>query len=278
MRYAVWQEGKKEFVGVVVDEKIRPLKISLKELISIDKDKLLKLIESSQETEKSISDVTFRPCVPETGKIICVGLNYKKHAQEAGMDVPQYPVLFNKFSNALAANNEEIFLPAVATEYDYEAELGVVIGKRTKNVPKENALEHVFGYCNVNDLSARDLQMRTAQWMLGKSLDGFCPTGPYIVSSDEVGNPNDLDIRLYVNNEIRQNSNTKDMIFKIDEIVSYISRYVTLEPGDLISTGTPEGVIAGFPAEKKHWLQPGDKVTVEIEKLGQLSNHLRGEE
>jgi 2-keto-4-pentenoate hydratase/2-oxohepta-3-ene-1,7-dioic acid hydratase in catechol pathway len=277
VKYAAWLEGNKDYVGVVVDEKIHPLTVSLKELISMEQDDLLKMIESSQETAKSISNVTFLPCVPEKGKIICVGLNYKKHAEEAGMAVPQFPVLFNKFSNALAANNEEIILPAVATEFDYEAELGVVIGKRAKNIAKENALEHVFGYCNVNDLSARDLQMRTAQWMLGKSLDGFCPIGPYIVTSDEVGNPNDLDIRLYVNDEIRQNSNTKDMIFKVDEIVSYVSRYITLEPGDLIITGTPEGVIAGFPADKKHWLQPGDIVTVEIEKLGRLNNQLKGE-
>ena len=142
---------------------------------------------------------------------------------------------------------------------------------------REDALERVFGYCCVNDLSARDLQNRTSQWLLGKSLDGFAPMGPYLVTADEVGDPNSLGIRLYLNGEIRQNSNTRDMIFPVDEIISYVSRYMTLEPGDVILTGTPEGVIFGYPDDKKVWLKPGDTVTVEIDRLGALTNRLKGE-
>jgi 2-keto-4-pentenoate hydratase/2-oxohepta-3-ene-1,7-dioic acid hydratase in catechol pathway len=212
------------------------------------------------------------PCVPNPGKIICVGLNYKKHAEETNAPVPEVPILFNKFSNTIAAQGDEVPLPFNSAMVDYEAELVIVIGKKTKRVPKEEALSHVFGYCIVNDVSARDLQMKTQQWLLGKSCDGFSPLGPYLVSADEVGNPNKLSIRAYLNGEIRQDSNTSDMIFYCDEIVSYISQHMTLEPGDIILTGTPEGVILGFPQEKQVWLKDGDIVTIVIEKLGVLTN------
>ena len=151
---------------------------------------------------------------------------------------------------------------------DYEVELGIVIGKTAKNVSEESALDYVFGYCTANDLSARDLQMRTPQWMLGKTCDGFCPVGPYLVTKDEVGDPQNLQLKTVVNGEIRQNSNTSDMIFSCREIISYISKHMTLVPGDMILTGTPEGVIMGFPPEKQNYLKPGDTVTVEVEKLG----------
>ncbi|WP_289137060.1 fumarylacetoacetate hydrolase family protein [uncultured Brevibacillus sp.] len=217
------------------------------------------------------------PCVPQPGKIICVGLNYRKHAIESKLPIPESPVLFNKFANSIAAHEETIQLPKGASQVDYEAELAIVIGKKAKHVSKENALEYVFGYCNANDLSARDLQNRTSQWLLGKSCDGFCPVGPYLVTSDEVGNPNDLRIRSYVGGEVRQDSNTGDMIFACDEIVSYISSYMTLEPGDIILTGTPEGVILGYPKEKQIWLAAGDEATIEIEKLGRLTNRFQDE-
>ncbi|GIQ67814.1 FAA hydrolase family protein [Xylanibacillus composti] len=215
--------------------------------------------------------LTWRPCVPRPEKIICVGLNYRKHAEETGAPVPDYPILFNKFANALAGHQQEVTLPSVSERVDYEAELTIVIGKRAKDVSREEALDYVFGYCTGNDLSARDLQKRTAQWMLGKTCDGFAPIGPYVVTSDEVGNPNSLEIQTMVNGERRQHSNTADMIFHCDEIVSYISRHMTLQPGDLIMTGTPEGVIIGMPKEQRVYLQPGDVVTVEVEKLGALT-------
>lgn len=223
------------------------------------------------------ADLTFGPCVPNPSKIICVGLNYRKHAEETNSPIPEYPILFNKFSNTLAGHQQDIPLPKVSEKVDYEAELVLVIGKSTKDVAKSEALDHVFGYCNVNDLSARDLQLRTSQWLLGKSCDGFSPLGPYLVTADEVGNPNDLEIRCIVNGEVRQNSNTSDMVFHCDEIVSYISQHMTLYPGDIILTGTPEGVVLGYPPEKQVYLQDGDVVTIEIEKLGSLTNTMRNE-
>jgi 2-keto-4-pentenoate hydratase/2-oxohepta-3-ene-1,7-dioic acid hydratase in catechol pathway len=212
------------------------------------------------------------PCVAEPGKIICVGLNYKKHAVETGAQIPEVPILFNKFSNALSAHGDMIKIPGVSNKVDYEVELAIVIGKTAKDVSINEALNYVFGYCTANDISARDLQTRTAQWMLGKSCDGFCPLGPYLVTSDEVGDPNQLSMMTYVNGEVRQNSNTSDMIFYCNEIVSYISNHMTLSPGDVILTGTPEGVVMGYPPEKQIYLKEGDIVSVEIEKLGCLTN------
>jgi 2-keto-4-pentenoate hydratase/2-oxohepta-3-ene-1,7-dioic acid hydratase in catechol pathway len=214
--------------------------------------------------------LTYGPAVANPGKIICIGLNYRRHVEESGMAIPALPVLFSKFSNTLAASGEQIVLPANAVEYDYEAELGVVIGKRAKSIRERDALSYVLGYCNLNDLSARDLQMRTSQWLLGKTLDQFSPSGPYLVTAEEVPDPQTLGIRCWVNGALRQNSSTADMIFHVAYLVSYISQYMTLEPGDVISTGTPEGVILG--RKEKDWLKPGDEVTVEIANLGLLTN------
>ncbi|GGE24457.1 hypothetical protein GCM10011571_28270 [Marinithermofilum abyssi] len=233
--------------------------------------------ESENECLLDESELNIGPCVPRPGKILCVGLNYRAHAEESGMSIPEYPVLFNKFNNGLAAHGDEISLPADAKKVDYEAELAIVIGKTVKGVKKQEALGYVFGYCAANDLSARDLQFRTPQWLLGKCLDGFLPLGPYLVTSEEVGNPNRLGIRGLLNGEVRQESNTSDMIFACDEIVSYISQYMTLEPGDIILTGTPEGVIAGMPKDQQIWLKDGDEVTVEIDGLGRLVNRMKRE-
>jgi 2-keto-4-pentenoate hydratase/2-oxohepta-3-ene-1,7-dioic acid hydratase in catechol pathway len=219
-------------------------------------------------------EIQLGPCVPNPGKIICVGLNYRKHAEESNMQVPKFPILFSKFNNTIAATEEMIKLPYNSQQVDYEAELGIIIGKRAQRVEREEALDYVFGYCAANDLSARDLQFRTNQWLLGKSCDGFSPIGPYLVTADEIGNPNKLDIRTYVNGEIRQNSNTADMVFYCDELVSYISEYMTLEPGDLILTGTPEGVIMGYPPDQQIWLKNGDEIAVEIEHIGVLRNRM----
>jgi 2-keto-4-pentenoate hydratase/2-oxohepta-3-ene-1,7-dioic acid hydratase in catechol pathway len=220
------------------------------------------------------ASLTLGPCVTHPNKIICVGLNYRKHAEETNAPIPEYPILFNKFNNTLAGDGEDVPLPRTSQKVDYEAELVIVIGKTAKYVAKEEALGYVFGYCNVNDLSARDLQMRTHQWLLGKSCDKFSPLGPYLVTADEVGNPNDLDIKCIVNGEVRQSSNTSDMIFHCDEIVSYISQHMSLVPGDIILTGTPEGVVLGYPPEKQMYLKDGDIVTIEIEKLGSLTNRM----
>jgi 2-keto-4-pentenoate hydratase/2-oxohepta-3-ene-1,7-dioic acid hydratase in catechol pathway len=216
------------------------------------------------------TELRLGPCVPRPGKIVCVGLNYRRHAEESGAAIPETPVLFSKFGNAVAAHGESVPLPPVATEYDYEAELAVVIGRTARNVGEGEALDYVLGYCNANDVSARDLQTRTSQWLLGKTLDKFLPLGPYLVTADEVGDPQTLGIRCWFNGELRQDSTTADMIFGVAQIVSYTSRYIPLEPGDVLSTGTPEGVILGM-AEKR-WMKPGDEVVVEVERLGRLRN------
>jgi len=216
--------------------------------------------------------VAFGPCVPHPEKILCVGLNYRRHAQESGMAAPAHPVLFAKFANALAAHQEPVPLPPSAQKYDYEVELGVVIGKAARDVSVEEALAYVAGYCAANDLSARDLQLRTSQWLQGKTLDKFLPVGPYLVTADEVPDPQQLRMRCWVNGALRQDSNTSDMIFSVAEVISYASRFMTLKPGDLISTGTPEGVILGDADPV--WLRPGDEVSVEIETLGRLTNRL----
>jgi len=216
--------------------------------------------------------LTLGPAVPNPGKIVCVGLNYRKHAEETGAAIPTSPVLFSKFANTVAGPDEDVPLTDAATQYDYEVELAVVIGETTKNVSAAGALNSAFGYATANDLSARDLQTRTSQWLLGKTMDKFMPIGPYLVTADEVPDPQNLAIRTWLNGELRQNSNTDDMIFPVAEIVSYISRHFTLEPGDVIITGTPEGVILGM-AEKR-WMVPGDVVEVEVDGLGRLRNRM----
>ncbi len=214
------------------------------------------------------NELELEPCVPTPGKIVCVGLNYRRHAAESGMAEPSQPVLFSKFNNSLAASGEGVPLPSHAHEYDYEAELVAVIGKTAKNVSAAAALEHVLGYCNGNDISARDLQFLSGQWLLGKTLDKFLPLGPYLVTADEAGDPQTMPVRCWLDGELRQDSNTADMIFSVAECISYISRFMTLEPGDLISTGTPEGVIFGMA--DKVWMRPGDETVVEIGSLGRL--------
>lgn len=217
------------------------------------------------------SKVKWGPAVPNPGKIICVGLNYRRHAQETGNPIPPVPILFNKYNNTLVGHRGRITLPTkVSSQFDYEVELVLVIGRRARDVPEEKALSYVFGYANGNDFSARDLMRVTSQLMLGKTCDGFAPLGPWLVSADQIPDPQNLRIATYVNGEQRQNSNTSDMIYSCAQIVSYCSRHFTLEPGDIIYTGTPEGVILGYPPEKRVWLKPGDKVVTEVEKCGTL--------
>jgi 2-keto-4-pentenoate hydratase/2-oxohepta-3-ene-1,7-dioic acid hydratase in catechol pathway len=218
------------------------------------------------------ADLTFGPAVPNPGKILCVGLNYQKHAAETGASPPAEPVLFSKFNNAIAAPNEDIPIQADWTQVDYESELGVVIGGRARNVSVDDALDYVFGYCNMNDLSERRLQLLSGQWLLGKTLDKFLPLGPYVVTADEIPDPQKLSVKGWLNGEPRQDSNTADMIFTVAEVIAYASKVMTLDPGDVISTGTPEGVIMGM--EPKVWMQPGDEYIVEVEGLGKLVNRM----
>ena len=215
--------------------------------------------------------VEYGPLVTRPEKIIGVGLNYRKHAIEVNMPIPKQPVLFNKFNNTLNRHKGSIKLPVVATKFDHEVELVIVIGKETRNVSEADALSHVAGYATGNDFSARDLQLETGgQWMIGKTPDQFAPLGPYLVTADQI-DPDNLKIECRVNGETRQSSNTSDFIFNSRQMISYISRHITMKPGDIIFTGTPEGVIQGKPADKRVWLKAGDKIACSLEKLGELT-------
>ncbi len=216
--------------------------------------------------------------VPDPQKIICVGLNYADHATESGAQVGDEPVIFNKFPTALAAHGDTIRLPKVGADVDYEAELVAVIGVGGKNIPRHAALDHVAGYACGHDVSARDWQKDKpgGQWLLGKSFDGFAPLGPELVTADEVGDPHTLDIRLRLNGQLMQESNTEQLIFSVDVLVAYISQVCTLLPGDLIFTGTPSGV--GMGRTPPVFLKAGDEVEVEIDRLGCLRNPVGIEE
>jgi 2-keto-4-pentenoate hydratase/2-oxohepta-3-ene-1,7-dioic acid hydratase in catechol pathway len=211
------------------------------------------------------------PLVSRPEKIVCVGLNYRKHAAEVKMPIPKEPVLFNKFNNALNRHGGTVKLPvAIAKKFDHEVELVMIIGREAKDVSEADALSYVAGYATGNDFTARDLQLETGgQWMVGKTPDGFAPLGPYFVSADQI-DPDKLKIECRVNGETRQSSNTSDFIFNARQMVSYISHHLTLRPGDIIFTGTPEGVIQGKPPDQRVWLKPGDKLACSLEKLGEL--------
>lgn len=240
-------------------------------------DVLQKVMEAALETKHpkpfflKEDDVIFGPAVTNPEKILMVGLNYRRHAAEIKMALPTSPVLFNKFNNALLGHNRTLHLPTkVSSQFDYEVELVVVIGKTARDVSEADALSYVAGYCTGNDFSARDLQRRTSQIMLGKIGDGFAPLGPWLVTADQIPDPNALNLWCDVNGERRQSSNTRDMVFNCAQLISYASGLMTLKPGDLIYTGTPEGVILGKPESQQVWLKAGDKISCGIEKLGEL--------
>lgn len=218
-------------------------------------------------------DVEFAPVLLNPEKILCVGLNYQSHQEETKMAKQAYPTIFSKFNNALAGHKQDINTLSYASQYDYEVELVIVIGKEAHDVSEEKALDVVFGYTVGNDVSARDLQTRTSQWLMGKTFDHFAPVGPYLVSHDSI-DPSNLTLTTHVNGELRQKGHTSDMIFDCKYIVSYLSKYMTLKPGDIIFTGTPSGVILGYPEEKKVWLKAGDVMEVSIEGIGTLINKL----
>ncbi|HSF61977.1 MAG TPA: fumarylacetoacetate hydrolase family protein [Gaiellaceae bacterium] len=207
--------------------------------------------------------------IERPGKIVCVGLNYRDHAEEQGVELPSEPLLFAKWPTSFIGPGEAIVIPPIVEKCDYEAELGVVIGERVKSVSKENAFEAVRGYVCANDVSARDLQFGDGQWTRGKSPDTFCPVGP-MTPRDEITDPHALAIRAIVSGEVLQDSTTANLIFGVDDVISYASQTTTLEPGDLILTGTPAGV--GVFREPQRLLRPGDEVTIEIERIGSLTN------
>jgi 2-keto-4-pentenoate hydratase/2-oxohepta-3-ene-1,7-dioic acid hydratase in catechol pathway len=215
------------------------------------------------------------PPIERPSKIVCVGLNYRDHAEEQGGELPAAPLLFAKWPSSLIGPGEPIVLPEESNQVDYEAELGVVIGRRARNVAEDDALEFVRGYLCLNDVSARDLQFADGQWTRGKSPDTFCPVGPALVPREEIGDPQALAIRAVVNGETLQDSSTSNMIFSVAQVIAYVTRTTTLEPGDLIATGTPAGV--GVFRDPKVLLADGDEVTIEIEGLGALTNPVRKE-
>ena len=261
MRLATFDRG----FGRVEEDKIVPMG-----------DDLLAYLATGRQREGdalALADVSLRAPIPRPEKVIGVGLNYRDHAQESGQPVPEEPVLFPKFANSVIGPGEDIVVPSVVTRPDYEAELGVVIGRTASGVRESEALSHVAGYTCVNDVSARDLQFRSAQWMLGKAIDSFLPCGPWLVTADEIPDPQSLEIRCTVGGEVMQDSSTGLMVFGVAELIAFISRTLTLEPGDVIATGTPSGV--GMSRTPPRWLEDGDVVSVEIERVGTLTNTVR---
>ncbi|MDR6553203.1 fumarylacetoacetate hydrolase family protein [Paenibacillus qinlingensis] len=217
-----------------------------------------------------LEDVKLASPLTDPEKIICIGLNYHDHVIESNMQVPKVPVLFPKYNNCLIGHEDFVTIPREVSQCDYEVELAVVIGRTTKRVTKEDAMDYVFGYTVLNDVSARDIQLNEPQWTRGKAIDGFAPTGPWIVTSDEIATPGSLNISLTLNGQVMQNSNTKELIFDIPHLVSFLSNTITLQPGDIISTGTPPGV--GMGRKPQVWLKPGDVVEATIEGIGTLRN------
>ena len=221
----------------------------------------------------SLSDITLLAPAPHPGKIICIGHNYHDHA---GATPPAYPDIFAKFANVLIGPNQPIVIPRETQAADYEAELAVVIGKRARRIAQANALDVVAGYTIFNDVTARDYQKRQSQWTIGKSFDTFGPLGPALVTHDEIGDPGKLDLSLWVNGEQRQHANTRDLIFSVPFLIAYLSQVITMEPGDIISTGTPSGT--GASRNPPIFLQAGDEVRIRIEKIGELVNSIVTEE
>jgi len=241
------------------------------EEISNDETRLQGLVDAGAVL--SVQSVTLLAPIPRPGKFLCIGLNYRDHAEESGMPVPEQPVVFSKCVTAVTGPEAPVFLPETSNRVDYEAEFAIVIGKRCRRVAKEEAMQYVLGYTCVNDVSARDLQEMDGQWVRAKSLDSFGPMGEAVVTVDEIDDPHNLGIRLRLNGETLQDSSTNQLIFGVAELVSFLSRDITLEPGDVISTGTPPGV--GFARKPPIYLKDGDVMEVEIDGIGVLRNPVR---
>jgi 2-keto-4-pentenoate hydratase/2-oxohepta-3-ene-1,7-dioic acid hydratase in catechol pathway len=238
---------------------------------------LVEWAEANADATKAFSfsyeDVTVKAPISNPGKVVCVGNNYMDHCREQNVEPPKKPMIFSKWASCIIAPDEDIVLPEDSVQVDYEAELAVVIGKKGKNISEEEAMDYVYGYTVINDVSARDVQFEDVQWVRGKSYDTFAPLGPTIVTKDEIENPNNLDIKLELNGEALQDSNTEHLIFDIPYIISYLSKGFTFEPGDVIATGTPHGV--GVFRDPQVFLKSGDVCRIEIEKVGVLENKVK---
>jgi 2-keto-4-pentenoate hydratase/2-oxohepta-3-ene-1,7-dioic acid hydratase in catechol pathway len=223
-----------------------------------------------------LAGATLLAPIPRPPKVICIGLNYSDHAAESQMEIPKVPTVFSKFSTAVTGPGAPVVLPKSSAKPDYEAELAVVIGAGGRHIQAGDWKSHVFGYMCLNDVSVRDYQTATSQWLMGKTPDTFCPTGPWLTTADEIADPHNLGISIEINGEVLQNSNTKHLIFGIPALLEYLSRLFTLEPGDVIATGTPAGV--GFARKPPRWLAPGDEMVVKVQGLGELRNPVAAEE
>jgi 2-keto-4-pentenoate hydratase/2-oxohepta-3-ene-1,7-dioic acid hydratase in catechol pathway len=246
---------------------------SLLDLIGAESEALPKVRDFANagvSPKLPLSSVRLRAPIPTPRKLICVGLNYRDHAEETGSEIPNVPTIFNKFATAVIGPGDEIVLPQVSKAPDYEAEFAFVIGKGGRRIAADAWRDHIFGYTIVNDVSARDYQRATTQWLMGKTFDTFAPVGPWIVTADEIKDPHALDISMTINGEVLQSSNTSNLIFKIPDLVSYLSSVFTLEPGDIISTGTPAGV--GAARKPPRFLRAGDECVVKISGIGELRN------
>ncbi|MEM3851427.1 MAG: fumarylacetoacetate hydrolase family protein [Methanomassiliicoccales archaeon] len=279
MKLISFRDGETYGAGVVEEGDVYPIhegekSLDMHEVIKAwrDNGKMEKLIEEALSGKKrSLEKLKIAPCIPMPERIFCIGLNYRSHARETGARLPDSPVIFSKFSDSIAAHSDTIPVPKYGTWLDYEGELAFVIGKSCFDVEESAAADYIFGYFCSNDVSARDLQFKTSQWLLGKSLEHFCPIGPYVVTADSI-DATSLILKTEVNGKTVQNANTADMIFSCNYLVSYLSKYFRLMPGDIVLTGTPDGVILGKPVSERKWLMSGDKVSVTITGLGTLTN------
>ena len=277
MRLVNFRQGSKIGFGVERGGRIRPLAAvgyaTDAEFLSGGDSALQvarSLLDRSGAEEIPLSAVQLLAPVLKPGKILCVGLNYRDHAIESNMAIPDVPTIFLKLPNAVTGPDTDIILPRNSTQPDYEAELAAVIGRGGKNIRAEDWERHVLGYTILNDVSARDVQLATSQWTLGKSFDTFAPMGPAIVTTDEIRDPHSLDIELSIDGELLQHSNTKHLIFKFPQLIAHLSSVIRLEPGDIISTGTPAGV--GLGRTPQRWLKPGEEIVIEIERIGKITN------
>lgn len=254
----------------VVDAAAAGFPLNMDEVIKSGELSALEAIAANEKLPV-VEKPVYENVVNKAGKLICVGLNYKAHADGISMKLPDYPILFSKYEEALVPHEAQVDLPPWETTYDYEAELVVVVGKEAWNVSEANAKDYIFGYTCGNDISCRDAQMRSGQWLIGKTMPGFGPCGPCVTTADSIDPNKGLSIKSYVNGELRQDGSTKDMIFNCAKVLSYASRYIKLNPGDLIYTGTPSGVALEDQGAKR-WLESSDHVDIEIEGIGMLSN------
>ena len=273
MRFASCVLGDRQLAGLVEDDAVRPLR----GVAELGRDTPSEVLADPPLTDERVrlAEVQLLPIVPHPGKIVCVGLNYRAHADEGGYDVPDYPALFTKFAETLVAAGDPIVLPPESEAVDFEAELAFVMGRRVRRTSGASALDAVAGYTIGNDVSMRDYQYKTAQWLPGKNWAASTPLGPFLVTPDEVDDPHQLDISLELNGERMQSANTSQLIFDVPTLVATISEFVPLAPGDVVLTGTPSGV--GYRRDPKVLLRDGDRVAVEIERLGRLENPVAAE-